>query len=138
MRSLSQKKDVLNYIITGKNKNGNSNTLGAVLKNKEVIPTFYTGLNGAENQISIPKYGHDAVRTYLYGEPLLSFKSIKNPELGVHSGYVLKKYPNKKIKVFESQESSIPLFRNTPEVEPVSIGAEGIIGPISSHDPLPI
>ena len=120
--------DVLNYIATGRNNHGTSNTLGEII---DGTPTFYTGLNGATTELRIPEYGHDAVRTYLYGEPLVSFKEVPNADLGVHESYVAKNYPNKKIKVYESnQPTNFGHFR--PSEEPVYFGTKSANGEIDN------
>lgn len=132
MRNWKQRGDVLNYILTGKNKNGTSNTLGYLTK--KGIPTFYTGLNSAGNVAGAPEYGKDAVRTYLYGEPLTGLKQVSGNQLGVHSDYVLKNYPNKHVKVYEvTQPLENGKFR--PINEPYTIKVEGTGGDIYNFGP---
>lgn len=120
--------DVLNYIVTGRNNHGTSNTLGKII---DGAPTFYTGLNGDSTKSRIPEYGHDVVRTYLYGEPLVSFREVPNADLGIHESYVAKNYPNKKIKVYEAnQPINFGHFR--PSEEPTHFGTKGANGEIDN------
>lgn len=80
------------------------------------------------------EYGYDAVRTYLYGEPLVSFKPVQNPDLGAHAKYVAKNYPGKKIKVYEAnQDLYSGNFR--PSQEPTLFKTEGEMGPIDNITP---
>lgn len=125
-RNWKQRGDVINYILTGKNKNGTSNTLGYL---ENGVPTFYTGLNSSGNKAGVPEYGKDAVRTYLYGEPLVDFKPVSGNPLGAHADYVLKNYPNKRIAVYEANQ---PYLHNRfrPSVDPTPIKVEGQTGDI--------
>lgn len=82
-------------------------------------PDYYTGFS------TTPEYGWDAVRTYLYGEPLYPFKSPSDQSLGVHADYVAKNYPNKKIKVYET-DRPLPKYRFRPSKEPIHTKSEGV------------
>lgn len=112
-RSWKQRGDVINYILTGKNNNGISNTLGITPDGR---PEFYTGVG---TLMEAPEYGYDGVRTYLYGEPLSPFKEVPGASLGIHSDYVARKYPYKKIKVFETNPYDDGFVRFSPSSEPV-------------------
>lgn len=126
-RNWNQRKDILKYILTGKNTNNNSNTLGYLLEGE---PTFYTGLYGVGNSAEVPKYGYDAVRTYLYGEPLKPFKVPSDQSLGVHAKYVADNYPSKNIKVYET------ITAHPSSVNPTSTGSEEAAGYLTTMEPL--
>lgn len=101
-RNISQKLDVLKYIFTGKNNNGTSNTLGW----RRGKPHFYTGFFRSSQgsvQDAPPEYGYDAIRAYLYKEPLYPFKQVKGKDYGILDTYVRDNYSNKDIKIFETK-----------------------------------
>lgn len=123
-RNWKQRGDVLNYILTGKNTGGNSNTLG--WNPYEKSPAFYTGLNEEFTTTNIPEYGYDAVRAYLYNEPLLPFNKPADQSLGVHTNYVAKRYPNKTIPVYETKPPIRKRLNYTPDPKSTSVmGTEG-------------
>ncbi len=103
-RNMSQKLDVLKYLFTGKNNNGTSNTLGW----RRGKPYFYTGfyrIGPGLVQGTPPEYGYDAIRAYLYKEPLYPFKQVKDKDYGILDTYVRNNYSNKDIKIFETKSA---------------------------------
>lgn len=127
--SPGDKAKTLNYIITGRFTPG-SNTLGRY----EGKPIYYTGFSGTSQTIT-PKPGMDAVRTYLYGEPLADLTEIKNSNYGPHENYILRNYPRKNIKVYEGS-SPRGIFEETSVIKASSEPASTIIE--SAKNDIPI
>jgi hypothetical protein len=51
----------------------------------------------------------DLVRSYLYGTELPALFTRVNPtDYGVHTNYILRNYPGKKINVYEMPNSTLP------------------------------
>ena len=127
-RNWKQRKDIVNYILTGKNVDGKSNTLAYMDPDGDVFN--YTGFMTNPNS----EYGYDAIRTYLYKEPLYPFKKTADNDLGIHAEYVAKKYPHKEISVYESE---LPLGKGQyrPSSEPITTKVEGVTGNIETMSP---
>lgn len=84
--------DAIKYVLTGKGNNFLSH-------NNRTHPNYSGFLNLSYEP------GRDAIRTYLYKEPFGKFREVQNPDYGVHTDYILKNYPGKDIKVYESLPS---------------------------------
>lgn len=103
------KLNVVKYVLTGKNNNGTSNTLGVYIdpNTGEMGPGYYTGLTGVSNRaaaIGSTASADDMVQTYLYRKPLKNMTEITEPNsYGVHEKYISDTYPGKKIPVYEME-----------------------------------
>lgn len=111
--SNDDKRAALKYMFTGKGNNFLANRFG--------VPKY----TGFFDHITSQNYADspDAIRTYLYGEPLKGFKKVKNPNYGVHEEYIAKNYPDKKINVYEANNSRG--HRNISLYEPYLTKSEG-------------
>lgn len=115
--SLKDKANAFKYMFTGKGNNYLSNYLRYAR---------YKGIGDGDWTNADPD-GPDAVRTYLYGEPLKGLTEIKNPNYGIHEEYIARNYPGKDIKVYEA----VPNHYDTrvyASQEPTVINAEGVDG----------
>lgn len=106
--SFNGKLNVAKYVLTGKNNNGTSNTLGEYIdpRTGEIGPGYYTGLTGVSNRAAAigSTSEDDMVQTYLYRRPLKNMTEITEPNsYGVHEKYISDTYPGKKIPVYEME-----------------------------------
>lgn len=126
VRNWGERFNVGKYILTGKNTGGTSNTLGMRFDpiRDEWTPSFYTGLNGPAN-VRIQDYdpNFDLVRSYLYGTELPAlFTRVDPTDYGVHTNYILRNYPGKKINVYEMPNYHFP---DVPEGPVTTTHVEG-------------
>lgn len=92
----SSKKDALKYILTG-----NKQSLENIVKEAADRETLYQGLTFDGKPTTVP-LEQDPISNYLYGTKPGWAKVVDTDDLGVHTEYVRKYYPNKKIRVFET------------------------------------
>ena len=92
----SSKKDALKYILTG-----NKQSLQNIVQTADDMGTMYQGLNLNDKLTTVP-LEQDPISNYLYGTKPGWAKVVDTDDLGVHTEYVRKYYPNKKIRVFET------------------------------------
>lgn len=122
--SWKNKTDAIKYVLTGK---GNG-----FLANKHNYPNYSGFMDYGQNTT-----GRDAVRTYLYKEPFGKFREVQNPDYGVHADYILKNYPGKDIKVYESSSPNIldvGYNYKLPSSKPQSMSTKGIDGSMKITD----
>lgn len=104
----SSKKDALKYILTG-----NKQSLKNIVQKAHDMGDLYQGLN-LDGKLTTVPLEQDPISNYLYGTKPGWAKVVDTDDLGVHTEYVRKYYPNKKIRVFET----------TPKTDPILLGPQ--------------
>lgn len=92
----SSKKDALKYILTGNKQN-----LQNIIQEAHDVRDLYQGLN-LDGELTTVPLEQDPISNYLYSTKPGWAKVVDTDDLGVHTEYVRKYYPDKKIRVFET------------------------------------
>lgn len=128
-------KDYINYILTG-----NKQSLQNVVNDAARHGKLYQGLTlGASSPSEVP-LEQDPISNYLYGTEPGWAKVVDTDDLGVHTEYVRKHYPDKKIRVFKVEpnvyfEERVPfnVFSKKPIISQ-STGSFKIITPTGNPE----
>lgn len=104
----SSKKDALKYILTG-----NKQSLQNIAQKAHDNGDLYQGLD-LDGKLTTVPLEQDPISNYLYGTKPGWAKVVDTDDLGVHTEYVRKYYPDKKIRVFET----------TPKIDPKLLGPQ--------------